>query len=175
MPCEAWCGLVSSGSATIVIASSGPAVSRPHMGSGGGGGFSEASPESQWLVAFPAQHAITFDLFAEAPVSGIRTAANDKTTTAAKKRLAILNDRKRFCVEPGFIGLLIAPEGPPNSPICRALSPRDRDVYSNPRSKCLQLEPVDGSLTIGFLTSFILHFRHVPRDFEVTSSCIGQT
>jgi hypothetical protein len=32
-----------------------------------------------------------------------------------------------------------------------------------------------GSCGTGFLTSFILHLRHKPGFFEVTSSCMGQT
>jgi hypothetical protein len=32
-----------------------------------------------------------------------------------------------------------------------------------------------GSCVTGFLTSFILHFRQMPRFFDVTSSCMGQT
>jgi hypothetical protein len=30
-------------------------------------------------------------------------------------------------------------------------------------------------LTLRFLTNFILHFGHVPRIFDFTSACIGQT
>jgi len=58
----------STGSATMVMpSSSGPAASRPHIGSDfGGGTFFAGIPDSQCPAALPAQQAIVFAWFSEA-------------------------------------------------------------------------------------------------------------
>ena len=58
-------------------------LSRPHIGSGGGGGGSIAGiPESQWPAALPTQQAIAA-LSEEALEIGTRIAKNDKASAIA--------------------------------------------------------------------------------------------
>ena len=118
----------------MMPSSSSSELSRPHIGSGGGGGtFFAEMPDSQW-PALPTQQAIVL-LSEEALEIGTSVAKNDKAQT--KHRM--LCDTRLYTL--WFLMI----------------------IY------CV-------SLTFtGFRTSFILHFGQVPRDFEVISSCIGQT
>ena len=59
-------------------------LSRPHIGSRGGGGvFFAGMPESQWPAALPTQQAIAFALSEEALEIGTKIAKNDNATAIA--------------------------------------------------------------------------------------------
>jgi hypothetical protein len=112
-------------------------LSRPHIGSGGGGGISVTGmPESQWPAALSTQQAIAFVVPEEALEICTSVAKNDKATM--KHKMPLKNPLRILCL---FMTIYWACLG---GDIC-------------------------------FRTSFILHFRQMPRDFEVTSSCIGHT
>jgi hypothetical protein len=61
-------------------------LSRPHIGSGGGGGvFFAGMPDSQWPAALSTQQAIAFALSEEALEIGTSIAKNDRATKKHKK------------------------------------------------------------------------------------------